>query len=163
MPPIPATLKMSRVFNAPRPLVWKVWTDPAHLSQWWGPFGPAQTRCDIDFRVGGKFLVTMTAPDGATFPASGKFIDIVAPERIVYEGAPEAPTACGCGLPPLARVTVLFDALQDAKTKLSIETIFPDETARDAANAAGFSASWEKSLSILEEMFATGAFGAAVE
>lgn len=146
MPIIPNELRMSRMFNAPRPLVWKVWTDPKHLSRWWGPFGPEMTRAEIDFRVGGEFRVLMTAPDGQAYPSAGEFLEIVEPERIVYAGDARAPTACGCGLPPRARVTVLFEEVMKSKTQLVIETAFPDGDALVAANAAGYSASWSKSL-----------------
>jgi len=146
MPFIPNELRMSRIYNAPRLLVWKVWTEPKHLQQWWGPFGPERTICEMNFRVGGEFKVLMKTPDGAVVPAAGEYLEIVEPERIVYEGDARAPTACGCGLPPKARVTVLFDALQTSKTQLTIETHFPDENALDAANAAGFSTSWNKTL-----------------
>ncbi|PQA87751.1 SRPBCC family protein [Hyphococcus luteus] len=146
MPIIPNELRMSRVYNAPRPLVWKVWTDPEHLKQWWGPFGPERTSCMMDFRVGGEFRVLMKTPEGEVAPAAGEFLEIVEPERIVYEGEPQAPTACGCGLPPKSRVTVLFEALAAAKTRLVIETVFPDADALEAANASGFSASWNRTL-----------------
>lgn len=146
MPIIPNEIRMSRVFDAPRPLVWQVWTDPQHLARWWGPFGPENTRAEIDFRIGGEFRVLMKSPDGRVFPAAGEFLDIVEPERIVYEGDTNAPTACGCGLPPRARVTVLFEEVMKKKTQLVIETVFPDGGALAAANAAGFSASWNKSL-----------------
>lgn len=146
MPIIPNELKMSRIYNAPRPLVWKVWTDPKHLCEWWGPFGPKHTICEMDFRVGGEFNVMMTTPEGDNVPALAEFLEIVEPERIVYEGDARAPTACGCGLPPRARVTVLFNALMKTKTQLTIETRFSDEAALHAANAAGFSTSWNKTL-----------------
>jgi uncharacterized protein YndB with AHSA1/START domain len=146
MPPIPAELKMSRIFNAPRSLVWKVWTDPQHLARWWGPFVPENTSAEIDFRVGGEFRVLMTAPDGQVVPAAGEFLEIVEPERIVYEGDARAPTACGCGLPPKARVTVLFEELRKKQTQLVIETVFTDGDALAAANASGFSTSWNKTL-----------------
>ena len=146
MPIITNELKMSRIYNAPRPLVWKVWTDPKHLRQWWGPFAPEHTTCEMDFRVGGEFRVMMKTPEGEIVPAAGEFLEIVEPERIVYEGDARAPTACGCGLPPKARVTVLFESLMQTKTQLTIETQFPDEAALHAANAAGFSTSWNKTL-----------------
>lgn len=153
---------MTRTFNAPRELVWKAWTDPEHLRQWWGPFGPEHTTCDIDFRIGGTINIMMKAQDGNTYPAKAEFIDIVAPERIVYEGAPDAPTACGAGLPPRARVTVLFEALRE-KTRLTIDTRFPDEDALIAANAFGYETSWTKTLDALSEKFEEGAFGGAEE
>ncbi|WP_425410979.1 SRPBCC family protein [Hyphococcus sp.] len=142
---IPNELRMSKIYDAPRPLVWKVWTDPAHIAQWWGPFGPEHTTCEMDFRVGGEFRVLMKTPEGEVVPAAGAFLEIVAPERIVYEGDARAPTDCGCGLPPKARVEVLFEAVNN-KTRIEIYTQFPDGDALDAANAAGFSASWTNAL-----------------
>ncbi|WDI32287.1 SRPBCC domain-containing protein [Hyphococcus flavus] len=157
MPLIPNELIMSRVYDAPRPLVWSVWTDPKHLRQWWGPFGPEHTSCELDFRVGGEFSVMMKARDGATIPARAEILEILEPERIVYEGAADAPTACGAGLPPKARVTVLFEAIQQ-KTRLTVETLFPDMGALEAANAAGYTDGWNMTLNELGERIKGGAF-----
>ena len=55
---------VTRVFDAPRELVWKAWTDPKYIMQWWGPKGFTAPVCQMDFRVGGKFLCCMNAPDG---------------------------------------------------------------------------------------------------
>ncbi len=55
---------VTRVFDAPRALVWKAWTDPQYVMQWWGPKGFTAPFCKIDFRVGGKFLCCMRSPDG---------------------------------------------------------------------------------------------------
>ena len=55
---------VTRVFDAPRELVWKAWTDPKYVMQWWGPKGFTAPFCEIDFRVGGKFLCGMKSPDG---------------------------------------------------------------------------------------------------
>ncbi len=159
MPPITHELKMSRIFDAPRPLVWKVWTDPKHLRQWWGPFGPEHTSCEMDFRVGGEFSVMMKARNGESVPARAAILEIIEPERIVYEGAADAPTACGAGLPPRARITVLFEDLQ-AKTRLTVETVFPDALALSDANAAGYTTSWNKTLDDLRARVASGEFSA---
>src|ERR1700758_1480557 len=58
---------VTRVFDAPRALVWKAWTDPQYVMQWWGPKGFTAPFCKIDFRVGGKFLWCMKSPDGQEF------------------------------------------------------------------------------------------------
>ena len=50
---------VTRVFDAPRALVWKAWTDPQYVMQWWGPKGFTAPFCEIDFRAGGKFLCCM--------------------------------------------------------------------------------------------------------
>ena len=55
---------ITRIFDAPRALVWKAWTDPQYVMQWWGPKGFTSPVCKIDFGVGGKFLFCMKTPDG---------------------------------------------------------------------------------------------------
>jgi len=52
------------VFDAPRELVWKAWTEPARVMRWWGPKGFISPACDIDLRVGGKYLYCERGPDG---------------------------------------------------------------------------------------------------
>ena len=56
---------ITRIFDAPRELVWKAWTDPKYVMQWWGPKGFTAPICQMDFRVGGKFLCCMKAPGWA--------------------------------------------------------------------------------------------------
>lgn len=74
---------VTRVFDAPRELVWKAWTDPKYVMQWWGPKGFISPVCQMDFRVGGKFLYCMKAPDGQEFWNAGEYHEIVPQEKIV--------------------------------------------------------------------------------
>jgi len=74
---------ITRVFDAPRELVWKAWTDPKYVMQWWGPKGFTSPVCKIDFRVGGKFLFCMRTPDGQEGWNGGKYHEIVPYEKIV--------------------------------------------------------------------------------
>jgi uncharacterized protein YndB with AHSA1/START domain len=74
---------VTRVFDAPRELVWKAWTDPKYVMQWWGPKGFTAPFCKIDFRVGGKFLYCMRAPDGQEGWTGGEYHEIVLHEKIV--------------------------------------------------------------------------------
>ena len=76
-------LEITRVFDAPRELVWKAWTDPAIVMQWWGPNGFTSPACKIDFRVGGQYLYCMRTPDGYEGWSGGEYIEIIAPEKIV--------------------------------------------------------------------------------
>jgi uncharacterized protein YndB with AHSA1/START domain len=74
----------SRVFDAPRDLVWQSFTEPERMQEWWGPKGSMIVASKMDFRVGGTYLGAMRAPDGQVM--WGKFIyrEIVAPERLVW-------------------------------------------------------------------------------
>ena len=74
---------VTRVFDAPRELVWKAWTEPKYVMQWWGPKGCTSPSCEMDFRVGGKFLYCMRAPDGQEGWVGGEYHEIVLHEKIV--------------------------------------------------------------------------------
>ena len=74
---------ITRVFDASRELVWKAYTDPKYVMQWWGPKGFTAPVCQIDFRVGGKFLCCMRSPDGQEFWNGGEYHEIVSQEKIV--------------------------------------------------------------------------------
>src|SRR6266852_1261034 len=74
---------ITRVFDAPRALVWEAWTNPKYVMQWWGPKGFTAPFCEMDFRVGGKFLCCMRAPDGQEGWNAGEYHEIVLHEKIV--------------------------------------------------------------------------------
>ncbi|MEZ5477049.1 MAG: SRPBCC domain-containing protein [Thiolinea sp.] len=135
-------ITITRLFNAPRELVWKVWTDPYHLQRWWGPAGCVNTDCAVQLEVGGVMRLNMHAPDGNVYPCRGVFREIVAPERLVYEGDPEAGHACGAGLPPKATVTIAF-AEQDDQTRITFHTRFAAANDLQAAAQHGFIDGWE--------------------
>lgn len=73
-------LRITRSFDAPKALIWEVFTKPEHLAHWWGPEGFTLPLCEMDFRDGGKFVWGMRAPDGSDHPMRGTFADIVAGE-----------------------------------------------------------------------------------
>jgi uncharacterized protein YndB with AHSA1/START domain len=77
-------LTFTRTFDAPRALVFKVWTDPYHVAQWWGPHGLTIPLSKVDARVGGLFEVHMLTPDGTLLPSVGEFREVVPDERIVF-------------------------------------------------------------------------------
>jgi uncharacterized protein YndB with AHSA1/START domain len=136
---------ISRIIDAPRELVFKAFTDPKHLTKFWGPKGTTAPICEVDLRVGGAFRVEMHGLDGAVYPCTGIYRDIAPPERIVYASTTEDDNPCGGGLPPRAIVTMTFAAV-DGKTKITIHTRLPSEAARAAAIAGGFNAGWNDSL-----------------
>ena len=127
-------LIMSRVFEAPRALVWLAWTKPEHLVRWWGPNGFTTTIETFDLRVGGHWKFVMHGPDGTDYPNHSVFTEILAPERIVFEhgggreGAPEVNF----------RMNWIFEALSETMTRLTIHQVFPSAEQRDLiANTYG--------------------------
>jgi len=76
-------LIITRIFDAPRELVWKVWTEQKYVMRWWGPMGYTTPVANIDLRVGRKYLSAMRSPDGKDFWSTGVYREIVPRERIV--------------------------------------------------------------------------------
>jgi uncharacterized protein YndB with AHSA1/START domain len=149
------TIVITRVFDAPRELVFKAWTDPKHVAQWWGPQGFTSPLCEMDLRVGGVFRVHMRGPDGVTYPCKGVYREVREPERIVYSGeAEEGSVGCGAGLPPRALVTVTFTE-RDGKTTVTIHTRLQSAADREAAVQTGFNAGWASSLDRLADHLRT--------
>jgi uncharacterized protein YndB with AHSA1/START domain len=77
-------LVITRVFDAPRELVWKAWTDPEHLMRWWGPTGYTAPVARVDLRVGGKYLLAMRSPEGQDFYSTGTYQKVEPPSELVY-------------------------------------------------------------------------------
>lgn len=120
-----------RVFDAPRALVFKAWTDAAHLPHWFGPKGFSVTTQAIDIRPGGAWQFVMHGPDGTDFANFMRFEEIVPEERLVYAHG-ESPDG-----PAHFHVTVTFTA-EGAKTRLRMRSVFP--TAEACAAVKGFGA-----------------------
>ncbi|HMH21760.1 MAG TPA: SRPBCC family protein [Puia sp.] len=77
-------LVITRTFDAPRELVFRAWTDPQQIAQWWGPVGFTNTVHEMDVRPGGVFRVSMHGPDGTDYPNKIVYEEVVRPERLVY-------------------------------------------------------------------------------
>ena len=132
---------VTRVFDAPRELVWKAWTDPQYVMQWWGPKGFTAPVCKIDFRVGGKFLCCMRSPDGQEGWNGGEYYEIVPHEKIVYSmyfadsnGNKVDPAELGIEHEAIedARDVVIFEDYGNGQTKV---TLIGNETIEDAKNS----------------------------
>ena len=123
----PNEIVMSRVFHAPRDLVWRAWTEPQHVARWWGPRGFRTETKQMDFRVGGVWQHVMVGPDGARYPNKSIFKDIVPQERVVYShggGREDGPGATFIA-------TWTFEVVDAARTRLTGRLTFPDAAARD--------------------------------
>ena len=75
---------ITRVFDAPRELLWRAWTDPEHLKRWWGPHGFTTPHFTVDLRPGGRLHFCMRSPEGQEIWARGVYQEIVEPERLVF-------------------------------------------------------------------------------
>ncbi len=117
---------ISRVFDAPRELVWQAWTEPDRAMQWWGPTGFTTPVAEIDLRVGGRYHNCMRSPDGQDYWSTGVFKEIVEFERLVMtdsfsdaEGnvAPASDYGMDEDWPLELLITVTFEEI-DGQTKL---------------------------------------------
>ncbi|QDT38453.1 SRPBCC domain-containing protein [Stratiformator vulcanicus] len=150
------TLVLTRVFKAPRELVWKAFTEAEHLEKWWGPRGFTTRVEELDFRVGGKTRYVMTGPDGAEYPVEGVFQEIVPNERIVStdEFAEDFHHPELGELPEGMVVTFLFDEL-DEKTRLTLRIDHPSVESRKQHEDMGVVAGWHSSFDGLDEYLAS--------
>ena len=147
------TLVITRIFDAPRELVFKVWTDPKHIVNWWGPGGFTAPVATVDLRVGGALHYCMRGPDGKDYWTKGYFHEIVVPEKIVCtmffsdkDGNFCYPTDYGMGadFPPEMLDTVSFAAQAGNKTKLTIRRSTPLAISRRYMEDQGWNSSLDK-------------------
>lgn len=110
----PNEIAIVRTFDAPRELVWEVWTKPEHIGQWWGPRGFTNTTEQMDVRPGGTWRVIMHGPDGRDYPNEITYLELDPPARLVYSQG---------GIGPTMRVTVLFNDL-GGRTELDMCMVF---------------------------------------
>ncbi|HLW73974.1 MAG TPA: SRPBCC domain-containing protein [Gammaproteobacteria bacterium] len=80
-------ITLTRVYDAPRALVFKAWTDPELIARWWGPKMFTNPVCEVDARPGGKLRIVMRGPDGNDYPMRGVFKEVVVPERLSFTNA----------------------------------------------------------------------------
>jgi uncharacterized protein YndB with AHSA1/START domain len=121
-------LVVTRVFDAPRALVFKAWSSPEHLTRWWGPHGFSVHVCEVDFRVGGGWHIRMKSAQGVEDRQRGVFREIVAPERIVFSYAFEDENGTR-GHESIVRVT--FEDVA-GKTRLTVrQAVFESTEVRD--------------------------------
>src|SRR5438552_14738110 len=114
-------LTITRLLNAPRDLVWKVWTDPEHIKHWWGPNGFTNTISRMDVKAGGTWDLIMHGPDGTDYKNKSVYKEVVKNEKLVYDHVSG----------PKFQFTVTFME-KGKKTLINIEMLF--ETAEEREN-----------------------------
>ncbi len=143
---------ITRVFDAPRELVFKAWTEPERLMRWWGPKGFTTPFCTVDLRAGGIFHYCMRSPEGRDFWGKGVYREIVAPERIVYldsfadeTGNTVEPARYGMSPehPVETLVTVTFTE-RDGKTEVTLRHGIPESVPERSGALQGWTEMFER-------------------
>lgn len=149
---------ISRVFDAPRALVWEAWTNPKYVMQWWGPKDFTAPSCQIDFRVGGKFLYCMRTPDGHEGWSAGEYHEIVLHEKIVYsmyfsdsKGNKVDPASVGIEHEAIddAHDVVIFEDFGNGQTKLTFVGNETMENARNSGQVEGWNQMLDKIAAVV--------------
>ncbi len=123
--------------------MFKVWTDPKHVAQWWGPNGFTNPVCELDVRPGGTIRIDMRGPDGVIYPMKGVFHEIVEPERLVFTSSALEDEK---GNPQLVVLTTVTFAEVNGKTKLTLQADVVKSTPAAAGALAGMEQGWRESL-----------------
>jgi uncharacterized protein YndB with AHSA1/START domain len=140
--PADREIVITRVFDAPRGLVFRAWTDPKHVARWWGPDGFTNPVCELDLRPGGAIRIDMRGPDGTVYPMAGAYREIVEPERLVFVSA--ALDAEGTSL--FEVLTTVTFAERGGKTALTLQAKVIRASAGAAPYLEGMEAGWTQSL-----------------
>jgi uncharacterized protein YndB with AHSA1/START domain len=138
-----------RVFDAPRHLVWKAWTDPQHLAQWFGPKGFTNPVCEVDARPGGTLRITMQSPDGTLYPMIAVYDEVIEQERLVRTTSVEHDGNVSFDI---RQVTTFAE--RDGKTELTLQAFILRSTPESADAIGGMEIGWSMSLDKLEALLA---------
>ena len=152
---------VTRIFDAPRELVWKAWTHPKYVMQWWGPKVFTSPVCKMDFRVGGKYLICTKTPDGQEFWHGGEYHEIVPLEKIVSsmyfsdaKGNKVEPAQLGIEHEAIegAHDVILFEDLGNGQTKLTFIGNEPMESAKNSGQLEGMNQVLDKVAEVVTKL-----------
>jgi uncharacterized protein YndB with AHSA1/START domain len=155
--PLRPSVRISRVFAAPRDLMFRIWTEPAHLLRWWAPHDFTVPLATFDARPGGRWRIDFRGPDGFTFPCFGDVLEIVPPERLVFtteyreEGR----------LLVTSHVTATFADVAQDRTRVDIHATVTFAEPGAADSLAGMEEGWNQQIDKLELHAVHAAGGAA--
>lgn len=146
---------MTRVFDAPRHLVYDAFTKPALLKRWFGPHGWSLTTCEVDLRVGGKYRFVLEGPGGRSMGMSGEYRELTPPDGSIH-------TEKFDEYPGQAIVTTRLVEV-DGKTTLTATVYHESKEIRDAVVASGMEHGAAETYDRLAELLASQLAGSVIE
>jgi uncharacterized protein YndB with AHSA1/START domain len=132
-------LVLTRIIDAPRDAVFKAWTDPALMKQWFAPAPWTVPLVETDVRAGGSSLIVMRGPDGNEFPNRGVFLEVVKNERLVFTDA--FSTAWEPSAKPFMTVVLTFEDVGGG-TRYTARVKHWNQADREAHEQMGFHQGW---------------------
>jgi uncharacterized protein YndB with AHSA1/START domain len=138
-------ITIRRVFDAPREVVWRAWTEPDQLAQWWGPRGSSTPleKITMDVKPGGTFRVTSVSEDGSEMTVQGVYREVVEPERLVLDEPAEGSWHEG------AVSVATFTDLGDGRTELVVQTTIHTTDEMRATAQAGMESTFDRLAELL--------------
>jgi len=148
------TLTLTRTFAAPCAEVYRMWTDPALVAQWWGIAGSTVPLCELDVRVGGAWRIHMRTASGKIYPNGGTYLDVVPQSRLVYSDEPDPAIAEWSGeVPGTIEHTVRFEP-RAAGTLVTLDVLFAAAADRRRLIGFGMDKGLGQGLDRLAQLFA---------
>jgi uncharacterized protein YndB with AHSA1/START domain len=139
---------LTRVFNAPRELVFEAYTEPEHVRNWWGPRNSTEVHFEAEVRPGGSYRYVILSGDGVEVPFTGVYQEVTPPERLVYTEIYDV-VPFNSGDPALNTVTFADEA---GKTLVTVTTVYPTKEVRDFVLTTGMEGGAAESYDRLEEL-----------
>ena len=142
-------VNITQIFNAPRDVVFDMFTKEEFVSKWWGPNGFTNPVCKLDPKSGGKIYIEMTGPDGTAYPMQGTFHEIIKPSLLVFSSTTMEDRD---GKPQLEDVTTVTFNEEEGKTKLTLHAVIikAADEAKEAVD--GMEEGWSQSLDRLSKL-----------
>ena len=146
-------LTFERIVAVPKELVWKAWTQPEHLMPWFCPLPWKTIECEIDLRPGGRFFTLMQSPEGATFPNTGCYLEVIDNRRLTWTNA-VTPGFRPASVPAGGFAMTAFIELANhaGGTRYTATVLHENKEAHDQHVAMGFEQGWGKALDQLVAM-----------
>lgn len=143
-------IEMTRVFDAPRRLVFEAYSKPEHVKRWWGCRSFTLTVCEMDFRPGGTWRYVVRTPDGQEFPFKGVYREILRPERLVFTLIFDVE-----GIRDHEAVETLTFEEHDGKTRLMARILHDSKESRDGHLQSGMEPGARETWDRLAELVAS--------
>lgn len=153
-------LRLERIVDIPKEWIWRAWTEPDLLMQWFCPLPWKTVACEMDLRAGGKFVTTMQSPEGQLFPNEGCYLELIPNQKLVWTNAlqpgfrPSPMASAGGGAEESSFLFTVIVTMEDheAGTKYTATAMHADESGRNLHDAMGFHQGWGVALDQLIAM-----------